>query len=411
MKSVSLLSTRRKAIKSLVVKMRSKKWSKVLKSFLCYKQNVKRMRREKEIEEYKHKQMNNMKQELLTEISIRRGIRMKIVLKGYFIKWIKFNKESIMKDYLISSYCKRLSFMMYKKLIELGIKPLLNHWQNITAQRESVRCCVKVLMSLYKHKQLRSAFTKYKNSVWNLTRKTLNIQKKIERLLNIINKTRMLTLRSASNLWRFTSLNNLKGIATQYATNFKAQEEVFEHKKFLAEVHVRSLSLLEYEYQTVDDVLSSQALAGIVKDIKAFICRKLNVDECVLSLFAPIPALLNSSGPYLLLQEPQVDSALYRATVDNLKRVRQKNFRSATRVKSQELNAKLAIPSVFKDDPIITQSMGKYFDTMKEPYVAALKHRRVEMMKTGIAFPIDNPQGTLELYWISQYNDPINVTV
>lgn len=392
--------------------VRVKDWRKLLKRFLVYRVNAKKIERGNKLEEYRHEQLVGVQKEVVKAICLKVEMKARIMLQRHFMKWIKFNKESIVKDHLIASSCRKLASTMRKKLLNAGVRVLLDDWKAVSVRKEKVDSSMEMLCKLCIYKKVRAAFTRYRDNTWKAARDELYRRTTFENVFKIANKFRLFLLRAANNTWRFSILKKLKADAVQFEKDLTMQEQLLEHNKFLIEINARSLSLLEYEYQTADDISNSQALAKIVRDIKGLVCRKIGCDDCVLSLLAPISALFNSAGPYLLLEEPKIDNPLYRATVDSLKKVHNRNFSSATRVKTQELSAKFALPSVSADDPIILQAGDKsnHFDTTKEPYATALKRRRVEMMKTGVVFPILEMQGTLELYWISQSNDPIDVS-
>jgi hypothetical protein len=213
-----------------------------------------------------------------------------------------------------------------------------------------------------------------------------------KQLYDIMNKCRLLALRNATNKWRFNTHKCLKDIIAKSISEKESKESSLKDTQFINRIHMKALKLLIGDYKTAEDIVRCKDLLTIINEVKGYLNKKTSVTTSVFTLHFPILNKEQSLGPYLILDND------YRSHKVN-KSQNMVSMQPTEVFKSVNLVEHFITPSLTLDDPIISllNNGYNYYKPNAEPYLSAMKKRRIESMDHGIALAL--PQGTIELYW------------
>ena len=378
MDSIKLLALKRQTIKKLVKRM----WS---NAFMRYKAHVLKVGRKNKENRLRLELMNKKRKEICKELILRKEYKN---MKKYLLIWnIQIKNENIaIKKFTV------VIKVLTNRLLHIGMYKLIKDTQITSHGIKQAALTIMTLQQIHTKNRLRIAFGKYRMHILTYDDnkfKNLNVFK---RVYDIMNKCKVLALRNANNKWRFNTHKSLKNIITTNISKKESKEVNVKNRQLINKIHMKSLKLLAIDYRTTEDIVTCKHLLTIISEVKDYLNIKTSAAHTVFTLYFPISYKEQTLRPYLVLDDNLLNDKMNKSQ-DII------SIKLTEVFKSVNLTENFTILSLPSDDPVICllNNGYNYYKPSAEPYVAAMKKRRIEAMDHGIALTL--PKGTVELYW------------
>jgi len=412
-----------KSAKKIYICIFTAEKAKLQKYFCKFARNAKLQKYSGIYKQIENSQKIKIKNQIIRKILIKLINSEKNILLKYWEKYVNFaSRISFQKLQIYAKFSIILS-KIRTKILQNSFTQIMKFSMNIAAKQLKISQKLSKILQISYKTCLKHHFDIYYSKILQIRTKIQEKHNKIRNIYNILLKKNVFIKFCALNSWRFKPYEQVKKNLVEYQNLCMFHELSIEDLKLCNDIKSRELKLLENEYKNAEDIIGSPILCNLLFDIKQYIMKKLNIDECIFTILAPIPTASNTFGPYLILDSNQTNTHFEKnrkssiipfstttlKNTNNLTPLMSKTGTLTEIFKQVDLSTKFTIPSFNENDAILKSFNENNISLIEilenEDYKEALKIRKIENMKLGMVNyfkknMLENSEikGTIEIY-------------